>query len=74
MESAAKLRDEINQGIYAEEQKLPTQGELCERFGVSRMTVSHALAELQRSSIIYTIQGKGIFIAPPSSVPPHCRC
>lgn len=41
---------------------IPSERELCERFGVSRITVRRALAELEEGGTIYRVQGKGAFV------------
>lgn len=42
-------------------ERLPSEAEYCRRFGVSRMTVSRALAELVRENRVLRIAGMGSF-------------
>src|SRR5680860_1315092 len=68
-----KLTDEIRDAIaqeliLSEEFKpgegLPTEGELCQRYGVSRVTVRAALRSLQETGYITIRQGKGSTVLP----------
>lgn len=56
------LHDEIARGAIAAGQPLPTEQELCEQFGVSRITVRRALADLTAQGYIIRRQGVGSFV------------
>lgn len=60
-----RLRDDILEGRLAPHDQLPSENALIERFGVSRITVRHALAALHAEGLITKVQGKGSFVAPP---------
>lgn len=45
-----------------QDDRLPTEKELCSQCGVSRITVQNALEELRKSGQIYRIQGGGTFV------------
>jgi|GEM_PF-854767 len=45
--------------------KLPSERELAELFKVNRKTLRNAISALCNEGILYTVQGKGTFIAPP---------
>lgn len=59
------LRTEILRGGWPADSRLPSESALIERFGVSRITVRQAIADLQASGLVHTINGKGSFVARP---------
>jgi GntR family transcriptional regulator len=56
------LHDEIDRGALAPGDALPTEQTLCDQFGVSRITVRRALADLARQGYIERRQGVGSFV------------
>lgn len=60
--SAELLRDMRESGLH-EGDRLPTEAEIRERFGVSRATVRQALSELESRGTIRRVQGLGSFVA-----------
>ena len=44
---------------------IPTESQLCERFGVSRMTARAGVARLVDQGLLYRTRGKGTFVAQP---------
>jgi GntR family transcriptional regulator len=62
------LRNKILSGQYELGEKLPSENELVERFGVSKITIRHALARLEAENLIIRKSGKGTFVAETISV------
>ncbi len=56
------LHDEIDRGVIAPGDALPTEQTLCQQFGVSRITVRRALADLADQGYIERRQGVGSFV------------
>lgn len=56
------LHDEIDRGVIAPGDPLPTEQTLCEQFGVSRITVRRALADLAEQGYIERKHGVGSFV------------
>jgi GntR family histidine utilization transcriptional repressor len=56
---------DIARGDFVPGQILPSEHALCERFGVSRMTVNRAMRELAAVSLVRRVPGLGSFVAEP---------
>ena len=56
------LRDEIARGMYAGTGALPREEDLCARFGVSRITLRRALADLAALGVVERRHGRGTFV------------
>jgi GntR family transcriptional regulator len=59
----AILRAEIERGTYRPGDRLPTEQELMQSYGVSRITVRQALDELEGEGLIVRRHGKGTYVA-----------
>ncbi len=57
------LRDRILSGTYKDNDQIPTESELQEEFGVSRITVRKALEELKSAGIIQSTRGRGTIVS-----------
>ncbi|MCX4881682.1 GntR family transcriptional regulator [Streptomyces sp. NBC_00847] len=61
--AADELRRDILQGRIKPGEQMPSIRELQERFGVANMTARSALNVLRDEGLIYTIHGRGSFVA-----------
>ncbi|WP_439535543.1 GntR family transcriptional regulator [Methyloversatilis sp.] len=61
------LRSRILDGTYPPHSQMPSEHELGEMFGVSRITVRQALGDLQKAGLIFKIHGKGTFVSRPKA-------
>jgi GntR family transcriptional regulator len=50
--------------------ELPSDAQLCEEFGVSRMTARHAMNRLAQEGLVFRVRGRGTFVGEP---PTHRR-
>ncbi len=60
-----QISRDIGNGIYQQTKRLPTEDELAEQYGVSRITIRRAINELVTQGIVEKKQGKGTFISLP---------
>jgi GntR family transcriptional regulator len=56
------LRAEIEERGLRPGDRLPTEAELEERYGVSRSTIRQAVGDLQAEGLVERVQGKGTFV------------
>jgi GntR family frlABCD operon transcriptional regulator len=56
------IKEAIDQGVYKQGEKVPNETELCEIYGVSRITVRRAIQELADEGFLERKQGKGTFV------------
>lgn len=62
------LRDGIQAGIWKPGEKIPSEFEIMEQMGASRMTVHRAFRELSAEGVVLRVQGAGSFVQSPA---PH---
>ncbi|HLI39989.1 MAG TPA: extracellular solute-binding protein [Streptosporangiaceae bacterium] len=58
------LMEEILSGAYGRDGRLPTEHELCRRFGLSRTPVTRALSELAAEGVVLRHRRRGTFVNP----------
>ncbi|QIB44567.1 GntR family transcriptional regulator [Streptomyces aureoverticillatus] len=61
---ADQLREAIDAGRFRESEKLPSEAELVEHYGVSRMTVRNSFSILQGEGLVHAEHGRGVFVRP----------
>ncbi|MBS4192057.1 GntR family transcriptional regulator [Bacillus sp. FJAT-49705] len=60
-----RIKGSIEKGHWTPGDKIPSENQLMDQFGVSRNTSKKAIEELVQEGILYRIQGKGTFVAKP---------
>ncbi|AEE97230.1 GntR family transcriptional regulator [Mahella australiensis] len=60
-----RMRALIEAGDLKPGMQVPSERELCDEYGVSRMTVRQAISELVKEGVLYRLRGKGTFVAEP---------
>jgi DNA-binding GntR family transcriptional regulator len=62
VQTADALRKEIQNGRLAPGAKLPSARELQEQYGIANSTAQNALRLLKDEGLIYSVQGRGVFV------------
>lgn len=62
MQVRQDVMEQIQNKTYPEGAKIPTEKELCEKYGVSRITIRNALLSLVNDGVLYRVKGKGTFV------------
>ena len=57
------LMESIESGQWGPDERIPSENQLSETYGLSRMTVRAALTDLVREGLLYRVQGKGTFVS-----------
>lgn len=60
------LQEKLNSGEWKAGEQIPSEHELCDEYGVSRITVREVLKDLVQSGYLKRKQGKGTFVSEPS--------
>ncbi|GAC1425193.1 MAG: hypothetical protein PVS3B3_36170 [Ktedonobacteraceae bacterium] len=60
------IRNEIELGIYRPGDKRPSETEMLQRYGVSRITVRQALNKLESEGLVVRRHGRGSLVASPT--------
>jgi GntR family transcriptional regulator, transcriptional repressor for pyruvate dehydrogenase complex len=76
-EIASVLAQEIRGAVLKPGDCLPSEKQLCVRFGVSRTVVREAISQLKSDGLVRSQQGRGAFVADPSQalvfrISPEC--
>jgi GntR family transcriptional regulator len=59
------IRERIVSGDWTPGSLIPSERELCERYGISRMTARQSITELVNEGMLYREQGKGTYVGRP---------
>ncbi len=59
------LRQDMAAGVYARGDMLPSETALCEKYGVSRITIRRALSDLVSEGLLHRERGRGTYVTAP---------
>jgi DNA-binding GntR family transcriptional regulator len=61
---ARDIEADIVAGRVAPDTRLPSEPDLALQYGVARMTVRRAVAQLRDKGLVVTVHGRGSFVSP----------
>ena len=61
-EIANELRNQIQEGVYKAGEQLALEREMCEQYGVSRITIKKAVDQLVKEGLVVKRRGSGTFV------------
>ena len=59
------IREMVRSGAWSPGELIPSERELSERYGISRMTVRQSVSDLVKEGLLYREQGRGTFVGRP---------
>lgn len=57
------IKQQIDCRAYLPDQRIPSENELSEQFGLSRQTIRHAISVLEEEGILTRLQGSGTYVS-----------
>jgi GntR family transcriptional regulator len=60
---ATDIEADIDAGKLAPDTRLPSEAELSQQYGVARVTVRRAIAQLRERGKVVTVHGRGTYVA-----------
>lgn len=63
---ASLLREQLVRRELVPNDRLPSERDLCQQYGISRITVRQALSDLAQEGLVYSSAGKGTYVAEPA--------
>ena len=66
---AQLLTEEITNGVFSQEERLPSEEKLAKMLGVSRATIREALSALEKQGMLRRVQGLGTILTHEQKIP-----
>ena len=63
MDIVDDIKEQIYSGTLKPEDKITSEHELCNQYGLSRQTVRHAISVLENEGLVKKVKGSGTYVA-----------